>query len=383
MTTSVKIGAVAAFWLAVGLIQIFNWDHGVGKALVMLLLLAAAPFVIAAARQTPTPLPPRLQRAIAMTAGALLALEIVYLGTRIIHPHLIDVPMTTLAAADAMLHGANPYVLPLDTGPEAVGFTGYKYLPVMILAYLPLGVPLGQRGVLLTNLVLLLASLWLMKQLARSNLAPLLFLMLPITVQQIFAKGATDLVTVVPVLMAFAVAERSSFLAGICLGLSMAAKPVPGGLFLPCLIPPTKRWHYAAGVAVGLLPILPFLLASPQSLIANTVWFNLSRIPDATSWLYEASPSVINAAHLALIAFFLGVGAYVWRQAPPLATRCLLGAMLTIAAILCGPGAHHNYQLWWLPFYGVGLALALAPVDACQERAVRYTSAAGLDIRGS
>ena len=383
MTTRVKIGAVAAFWLAVGLIQLFNWGHGLPKALVMLALLAAMPVIIARARQAPAPLPPQLQRAIAVTAGALLALEIVYLGMRIVHPHLIDVPMTTLAAADALLHGANPYTLPLDTGPEAMGFTGYKYLPVMIFAYLPLGVPLGQRGVLLTNLVLLLAALWLMKRLAGSSLAPLLFLMLPIMVQQIFAKGATDLVTVVPLLAGFAVAERSSFFAGVCVGLSIAAKPVPGGLFLPCLVPPTKRWHYAAGVAVGLLPILPFLLAAPRSLIANTVWFNASRPPDDTSWLYEASPGIVAVAHLALVALFIAAGVYVWQQVPSLATRCGIGAMLTIAAILCGPGAHHNYQLWWLPFYAVALSLALAAGDTCQESAARYTSSAGLDVRGS
>jgi len=383
MSTRVKLGAVAAFWLAVGLVQIFNWESGVPKALVMLLLLLAAPFIIAAAGKTPTPLPPGLQRAIAIATAVLLALEIVYLGARIIHPHLIDVPMTTLAAIDAVLHGQNPYTLPLDGGPEAMGFTGYKYLPVMILTYLPLGAALGQRGVLLTNLVLLLACLWLMKRLARSNLAPLLFLMLPIMVQQIFAKGATDLVTVVPLLAAFAVAERSSFFSGLCVGLSIAAKPVPGGLFLACLIPPTKRWHYAAGVACGLSPILPFLISAPQSLLANIVVFNLSRIPDATSWLYGAPAAATNAAHLVLIALFLGAGAYVWRQAPPLATRCGLGAMLTIAAILAGPGAHHNYQLWWLPFYGVIMSLALAPDKACQARAVRYTSAANLDAKGS
>jgi hypothetical protein len=383
MTTRVKLGAVAAFWLAVGLVQLFNWEQGIAKALVMLFLLLAAPFVIAAARKTPTPLPPRLQRAVAIATGVLLALDIAYFGVRIIQPHLIDVSLTTLAAVDALLHGQNPYVLPLDTGPEAAGFTGYKYLPVMIVAYLPLGALLGQRGVLLTNLVLLLACLWLMKRLARSNLAPLLFLMLPIMVQQIFAKGATDLVTVVPLLLAFAVSERSSFLAGLCVGLSIAAKPVPGGLFLACLVPPAKRWHYAAGVAVGLSPVLPFLVVSPQNLLANTVLFNLSRIPDATSWLYNASTAAIGAAHLVLIALFLGAGVYVWRRAPPLATRCGLGAMLTIAAILAGPGAHHNYQLWWLPFYGVMLSLALMPNEACQEKAVRYTSAAKLAAKGS
>lgn len=383
MVTSVRLGAAAAFWLAVGLIQVFNWEGGVAKAVAMLLLLLATPFIIAAARGAPAPLAPWLARAITIALGTCLVLDIVYFFARIIHPHLIDVPLTTLAAVHAVLHGQNPYALPLDTGPETMGYTGYKYLPVMILAYLPLGAPFGQRGVLVTNLILLLACLWLMRRLARSNLAPLLFVSLPIMVQQIFAKGATDLATVAPLLAAFALFERNSFLAGVCVGLSIAAKPVPGGLFLACLIPPTRRWGYAAGIAVGLLPILPFLVLSPQDLYANTAAFNLARIPDATSWLKGASAAVIAAAHGVIVVLFLATGAYVWRQAPSVATRCALGAMLTIAAILAGPGAHHNYQLWWLPFYAVALSRALASDETCQAATPRYTTAAELDAKGS
>lgn len=381
MTASVKLGAMAAFWLAVGLVQIFNWEGGAAKAAVMLVLLLAMPFIIAAARRNPSPVDPRFARAIDIAAVVVLIADIAYLLARIIHPHLIDVPLTTVAAIDAVLHGQNPYALPLDAGPEAGGYSGYKYLPVMIFAYLPLGAPLGQRGVLLTNLALLLGCLWLMRHVARSNLAPLLFLMLPIMVQQIFAKGATDLVTVVPLLAAFALWERGAFLSGICVGLSIAAKPIPGGLFAACFVPTEHRWRYAAGIAVGMLPILPFLVASPRDLVSNTILFNLARIPDATSWLYDAPPATLLAAKLAQIALFLGAAAYVWRQAPPLAARCGLGAALTLAAILCGPGAHHNYQLWWLPFYAVTLSLALAPAPTCQVGLARY-SGAKLDARG-
>jgi glycosyl transferase family 87 len=383
MTISVKLGAVAAFWLAVGLVQIFNWEGGAAKAAVMLVLLLAIPFIIAAARGNPPPLDPRLARAIDIAAVIVLIVDIAYLLARIAHPHLIDVPLTTLAAIDAVLHGQNPYALALDTGPETMGFAGYKYLPVTIFVYLPLGAAFGQRGVLLTNLALLLGCLWLMRRLARSNLAPLLFIMLPIMVQQIFAKGATDLVTVLPLLGAFALSERSAFLSGLCVGLSIAAKPIPGGLFAVSLVPAEHRWRYAAGIAVGMLPILPFFIASPRDLVANTILFNLARIPDATSWLYGASPATLLAAKLVLIALILGAVVYVWRQRPPLAARCGLGPALTLAAILCGPGAHHNYQLWWLPFYAVTLSLALAPGKACQAEAARYTSAAKMDARGS
>jgi len=385
MTVAMKLSAIAAFWIAVGLVQTFNWGHGFPKAIVLFLLLLAVPIIIRQTRVQPTPLPSWLQRA-AVTAFALfLALDLVYLGLRILHPHLIDIATTTLAAGDALLHGANPYEAPIDTGPDAAaaGLTSYKYLPVMIAAYLPLGAPLGERGIILTNLALLLACLGLMWCLARSILAPLLFVMLPLVAEQLFAKGATDLVAVLPLLAAFALSERSPFFSGLCVGLSIAAKPVPGGLFVPCLLPPTARGRYVAGIAAGLLPLLPFLLLSPQSFLANTIWFNLSRPADTTSWLAGAPAAIVTTAHYAMLAFIAAVFAYVARRTPTLAARCGLGVMLTIAAILTGPGAHHNYQLWWLPLYGVILSLALAAPQACEATSLRYTSGIGMDARGS
>lgn len=375
MSIAAKIGAVAVFWLAVGLIQTFNWGRGAEKAVVMLLLLVAIPYLIALARKPPAPLPAWLQRAITIAFATCLVLAVAYFIARIIHPHLIDVATTTLAAGTAVLHGGNPYALRIDTGPESAGFTGYKYLPMMIAAYLPLGTAWGARGILATNLILFGGCLWLLKRLGRSMLAPLLFLMLPLVAEQIFAKGATDLAPVILLLAAFAVSERSSFLSGLCVGLSIAAKPAPGVLFIPALVPAEKRWHYAAGIAAGLLPLVPFLWMSPGAMIANIVTFNLSRAPDATSWLFGASAFAARIAEVAMAMLYAYVLVYVWRDPPPLATRAGIGAMLGIAALLSGPGAHHNYQLWWLPFYALLLSLALAPRESCQEPALRYTNA--------
>lgn len=382
MGNAAKLGAIALFWLAVGLVQTFNWGGGFPKAFVLLLLLLALPWTIARAQAQPAPLSPPWQRGLAIALGLGVVLDALYLALRLAHPHLIDIATTTLAAGNALLHGGNPYALPIDTGPEAAGFDGYKYLPVMIAAYLPLGALLGERGVLLTNAIVLALCLWLMRRLARSTLAPVLFLMLPLVSEQLFAKGATDLITVLPLLASFAVAERSSFLAGLGVGLSIAAKPVPGGLFLPCLLPARRRARYAAGIVVGLLPLLPFLVISPHRFLANTLLFALRRPADSTSWMGSAPPSVALVAHGAMIAAFVIAFVYCWRRAPSLAMRSGLGAMLTIAAILAGPGAHHNYQLWWLPFAALTLSLALARGEACQESGLRYTSAVGLDARG-
>jgi hypothetical protein len=358
--TTAKLGAIALFWIAVGLIQTFNWGSGIPKAIVMLAVLAATPLVLAAARRS-MPLSPGSRRAIDIACWIALALNLVYFGARVIAPHIIDIGITTLAAGQAVLHGQNPYALPIDTGPESAGFTGFKYLPMMIVDYLPLGAPFGQRGVLITNLLMLLASLALMKRIAGTKLAPLMLLMLPLVAEQIFAKGATDLAAVLPLLGALALTRRSSFWCGICVGLSIATKLLPGVAMLPALIPATRRDHFAAGVSVGLLPIAPFLIAGPRDFWGNIVLFNLTRLPDSTSWLHAAPAGVATAAHLVFAVAMLAAVVYVWRRSPPAITRAALAAMLGIAAILAGPGAYHNYQLWWMPFYALALALALAP----------------------
>jgi hypothetical protein len=365
-----KLGALAGFWIAVGLIQTFNWGSGIPKAIVMLLMLAAAPLLLTAARRSAPP-SPAFARTAEIAFWIALALDLVYLGARIIAPHIIDIGTTTLAAGQALLHGQNPYALPIDTISESTSFTGYKYLPMMIVDYLPLGAPFGQRGVLITNLALLLASLWLMKRIAGTMLAPLALIMLPLVAEQIFAKGATDLAAVLPLLGALALIERSSFWCGLCVGVSIATKLMPGVAMLPALIPASRRDLFVVGVLVGLLPILPFVIAGPQDFWGNIALFNFSRLPDSTGWLQTMPGGIATAAHLAFAATLLAAAIHVLRRKPPVIARAVLAAMLGIAAIVAGPGAHHNYQLWWLPFYALALGLALA-----QEGRVGYTSAA-------
>ncbi|MGH7001509.1 MAG: hypothetical protein ACREEA_08395, partial [Stellaceae bacterium] len=78
----------AAFWLAVGLMQIFNWNEsGPWKALVLFALLAWIPIMLRALRQprADTPVP----RAVIALVVVLAAIDLVYGGVRLIHPRLI------------------------------------------------------------------------------------------------------------------------------------------------------------------------------------------------------------------------------------------------------------------------------------------------------
>jgi uncharacterized membrane protein len=187
-------------------------------------------------------------------------------------------------------------------------------------------------------------------------------LSLPLAAQQVLVKGSTDLAAVAPLLLGFVLMQRRPFWAGFCVGLSISAKLFPGVLFLPCLLPASwpERRRYALGAVLGLLPILPYALASPDALYDNIVLFNAIRPPDSTAWLSYVPdiPLAALAAHAAFVLLFAATSLYIWRRAPSVAVRCGLAAMLTIGVILAGPAAHHNYHLWWLPFYCVSLAAA-------------------------
>lgn len=355
-----------AFWLAVGLVQIFNWNEaGPWKALVLFALLACVPIMLRALREprADTAVP----RAVIALVIALAAIELVYGAARLIHPRLIDMATTTLAAGHAMLAGQNPYTLPIDPGVGGA-FAGYKYLPVMPAVYLPLGLALGARGVLVTNLLLQAVTVALMLRVGRRTsayrngfIAAALYLSLPLVAQQLFAKGTTDLVAIVPLLLAFAAFERSDFLSGLCVGLSVAAKLFPGVVFAPCLLPPGAgaRVRYSLGVVCGMLPILPYALAAPGAFYDNIILFNAIRPPDSTSWLAFAPEGAALVARSIFVALAFAVAIHVWRRAPDLTARCALAAALTLAVILAAPTAHHNYQLWWLPFYALALGAML------------------------
>ena len=367
-----------AVWLGVLIVQVFNWGGGGTKALALLLLLVGTGALTLSAQPSSPLESGSWNRALLAACGALLAVHLGFLAKQMGHPNLLDIATTTLAAGRALLEGGNPYALPLDreavrmTGDAA--FQGYKYLPMMAITYLPLGTWLGARGLLATNLILQLATICLVYRLGarvgsrNAGLAAVLFyLSLPIAMRQVLGKGATDLVAVVPLLAALLTVERRPALSGFFAGLSISAKLLPGILLLPCALPAAgRRWPYLAGVAVGLLPTLVFIVISPVELFDNVILFNATRVPDSTSWLALAPPIAESAARLVFVASVAALCLFVWRRAPSLPVRCGLLAGMILLAILSGPAAHHNYHLWWLPLVSVLVGLMVV-----QETALR------------
>ncbi len=369
----IKATAALLFWLAVLLLQKFNWQLGVYKALVLLALLAAVPFVVAQARRGGDAAADHAPRLLKAAAVALLLAHVGYAVAKLHHPSLIDAANVTIAEGQDLRAGSNPYESALDTEAEAAThdarFAGYKYLPVTIAAYLPLGGALGPRGIVLTNLLLQVAVVALVFRLGAAMASPsagwlavLLYLSLPMVPFQLFAKGALDLVAVLPLLAALLLVERNPGLAGLCIGLSLAAKLLPGALLVPCGLPGRRRNRlvYAAGIAVALLPVLPFAIWSPRALFDNIVLFNLVRPADSTSWLI-AAPGARPAVAAVMALLYLAAAADVWLRPPRLARRCGIAVALILASLLAAPAVHHNYQLWWLPLASALLGAALAP----------------------
>jgi hypothetical protein len=361
------------FWVAVALLQKFNWGLGVWKALVLAALLAAVPLVVAAAERggaAASHAAPRLLKAVALV---LLLAQAGYAVAKLHHPSLIDAATVTIAEDQDLRAGENPYASERDAEAAAsthdARFGGYKYLPVTLAAYLPLAA-LGPRGIVLTNLLLELAVVALIFRLgvalasaSAGWLAMLLYLSLPMVPFQLFAKGALDLVAVVPLLGALLLAERKPALGGLCVGLSLAAKLLPGALLVPGALPCRARGRlsYAAGIGVGLLPVLPFALWGVAAFLDNIVLFNLVRPIDSTSWL-GVFPGARPIATAVMAALYLAALAIAWLRPPAtLAQRAGIAVALILASLLAAPAVHHNYQLWWLPLAAALIGAALAP----------------------
>ncbi len=358
------------FLVAVVLCQKFNRMGGPEGAVLLALLL---PLLVLSRDAGPVmaPADPRLTRALPLALGVLLAAQLVYAGARLWHPHVADIATWAFNSGKAIVHGENPYLAPLDPAGRALlgpDFQGSKYLPLMGLPYLPLGLPFGDRGLVATNLILQLGVVALVWRLGRAmgtdttgRIAACLYMAAPMAILQVLSKVSTDPVAVVPLLLALLWYKSRPGLAGTCVGLSIAAKLTPGALFVPCLLPvgwPARR-RYAVGLACGMLPILPYAAWSPVEFFRNIVLFNFIRPSDDSSWLMGMPAAVATAARVAVIAVLLAVAVHVWRRPPALFARCCLCTLLMLAALLLGPSPHQNYHLWWLPFYSAIVAVVV------------------------
>lgn len=359
------------FSLAVFALQEVPRGHGMLTLGGVALLIGTLPLLLAAGRRSREP-PPRvagrvLGWAIVLFGAAQLAFAVV----RTVKPKVLDIATTTAAAVAAVAQGGNPYALPID--PVAGGITGaggqflgYKYLPMMLLAYAPLSLTMGARGTVATNILLQGATALALGALAARQsgrigglAAALLYLSLPFPAHQLFTRGVNDLVAVLPLLFALLVLERRPGWAGFLAGLSIAAKLMPGLAVLPCLAPAKgERGRFALGVLAGLLPILPFAALAPAAFADNILLFNALRPIDDTSWLWGLPGAAVVPVRAAAAAALVGLYAWVWLRPPASDARCVAAVLAILIVFSAGPDMHHNYYLWFIPFFAVLAARA-------------------------
>jgi Glycosyltransferase family 87 len=344
-------------------------------------VIAVLPALLAAARKEVDPPSRATGRLLVYGCLIFAAAQLVFALAMLVKPKVFDIGETTLAAALAVIHGSNPYAAQIDTAAGGIAddrFHGYKYLPVMIMVYAPLCLAFGMRGIIVTNILLQAMTAAVIRSIAAINgrrlaglAAAMLYLSLPFVAHQIFTRGVTDLASVLPLLLALRYADERPTIAGVMVGLSIATKLVPGLVMLPCALPERgKRGRYLLGVMLGLLPILPFVATAPDAFFANVLLFNMVRPVDDTSWLFGLSTTVAATARIVAAGVLLAVTLRVWRRPPGLDERCGLAALATLAVFAVGPGMHHNYYLWFLPFLAIlgGRAAIGAPVPADMVR---------------
>jgi hypothetical protein len=356
--------ALAIFWVMTYFIDIFDWGQGTNRAIVTAAALIATPVLVRVSSGSKLQDKRNMSIALGMTALIIFAwhLFIFYSGFSSSDRALVDIALRTLDAGKLLLAGKNPYTSAID----GVGrYAGYKYLPMMAIVFLPLGALWGNSGVIATNLILDVAVIVLIIKLGSrigslgvGVLAASLYMISTFVPSELFYASSTDLAAVVPLLVALVLVERRPTLAGFFVGLSISTKILPGAVFAICTLPNHGRLRYFLGLAIGMLPILPFFVISPGALVDNAVMWGFVRAFDSTSWMYlqGSSPAYYPLVQIAFASTLLFVAAYVWFRRPNLAQMTGLAVICVMAALLSGTANHRDYQLWWLPFFAVLVA---------------------------
>jgi hypothetical protein len=149
---------------------------------------------------------------------------------------------------------------------------------------------------------------------------------------------------------------------GLLVGLAIAAKPLPGLLWVPVLLTPANPRRYFAGIALGLLPCIPFLVWHPWAMIKNTLLFAATRQWHMAAALYHAPGFVRTAAQLVVISAGLLIALRAATGPLSIVSRCACAAGLALALELSAPIMHQNYFIWWyLPMCAVFTAIVFDP----------------------
>ncbi len=262
----------------------------------------------------------------------------------------------------------------LDTGDRCapVGAArerlGLKYGPLLLASYAPFA-PLGKAGLYVAHVAWMLVLGGLLVALGRRlgrgdpllAALPLAVVLLPSHLRfNTLWYSAGDLA---PVALALAgllcLLRRRDVPAGLLIGASVAAKAMPGLLFLPLLLRAGWRSWLAAGLVVAAAMALP-VAWDPAGAWINLGAFAFERPVDSTALAWVLGPSLAMAWKGLLAAGLLALLAWTWRRGWRDRDLLLWLLVAHAAALLGGSGFHNNYMVWLLPVVGLWAVAQLA-----------------------
>lgn len=236
---------------------------------------------------------------------------------------------------------------------------GFKYGPAMLAFYWPFIAAFGAAGIPISHLLLFLFTVAAIGSWARAQrgaafwtaLAIAPFVLTPHIATNVLAQGHLDMFPTLLCLLAVIAAERLQYaVAGCALGMSIAAKFLPGLLFVPLLLG-GPWWSIALALAIPLACFAPFAMSDWTGLRHN-LGYPFFRDPDSTALMFSLSGPpvwIVRLAAIAVIAWLLlRAQRRHWARGETL--EWIVGAQLAILAT--GSTLHNNYLVWLLPYFG-------------------------------
>lgn len=329
---------IVGLWLGlVNLIARFTWGHGIliffCNMGVLALLVWARPLT-AFLRKRVQALATVSNRLLVSLAGIgivlFLLLDFLALGQILENPRygefLIDIGKNTYLAAETLFEeGQNPYtqrcqtedwlVAPSPHIEKAEGevtiygvpyYFGYPYFPLMFLSYEPFRHVLPDfNAIRIGNALLYLLAVgavgWLASRFGNARekkplalFSMMAFLGFRVWTEELFELGITDLLIFVYAVFGFiALTYKRHLVAGLLLGMTLAAKLLPGPFFFILVVAWCWKKEGALRFVFGyafssLIFILPFFAADPAAFVSSTILYYLAspKTLDDTSLLY-------------------------------------------------------------------------------------------------
>jgi hypothetical protein len=335
----------------------------------------------------------RIALAVCVFVGALaipLGFEILWRFDGVAGSHQQPEVVTVEVGGQDLVHGTDPYVIPVRLHHEAKyhppgqpDFEGFlPYLPLMAVAGIPSeiwpnnGLSDARIFFCLTTLAVAAVALYLCHVEGRRKIRAIQALIILPLASLPLVTGGDDIPVVAFLLLAIVLAQRQRpFVSGVVFGIASAMKFTAWPFAVLALFAARGRngerrpLSMLAGMIVVAVPtIFPFALRGPFALIDDVILFplGLSKIPTTADSalpghvLVSEFPSLSRALPLAVgIVLAVWLARHLYRHTPRTAADvCILAGVVMTAIILLAPNPRVGYLVYPINFFVWGYLLA-------------------------